>query len=595
MRYASPFNHASEQRRARLLPRALLDASQTDVELTAATRAAMQRYTFPPAPTAQRDHGRRAQRRGRARRRRCESTRRRARSRARRAAATRCFFVARFERPFAGSRRRRTGAGGWVELRPTGDRAGDDARRASRSSTSPARGATSTPRRPRSTSTRMRARRARRVERASSRASSVDGGSAARPARVHTALYHSLLHPNVFTDVDGRYRGFDDAIHAPTGASQYANFSSWDTYKAQNQLLALIAARALPRHAARRCSPTRSRAASCRAGASRTSTPAHMSGDPAIPMIADGVLPRAARRRRRARRSTTRRVELRTRRPAELDAARLPARPRPGTTLEYGVADFALALVADRLGHAEDAQRCSPQSLRYRNLLDPETKWIRPRHADGSLARARSDPTRRDRLPGGQLLAVLVARAARRARPVRPHGRRRGGRATRFDHLLRAARPRSRTGATLFGIVYRPTQYAPGNEHDLQAPWMPAVRRAAVEGRPSSRDVQHAVPRRRSTGCPATTTSARCRPGTSGRRSGSGRSRRRAVLRRRLAGRSTACTLPLENGPPSPSPRRRLGRRRTCSRPGSTARRWTARGCSSTRSATAARSSSSSG
>ena len=41
----------------------------------------------------------------------------------------------------------------------------------------------------------------------------VDGGTLADRRTFYTALYHALLHPNVFTDVDGRYRGFDDAIH----------------------------------------------------------------------------------------------------------------------------------------------------------------------------------------------------------------------------------------------------------------------------------------------------------------------------------------------------------------------------------------------
>src|SRR3954465_12807483 len=69
---------------------------------------------------------------------------------------------------------------------------------------------------------------------------SVGGGTLADQRTFYTALYHALLHPNVFTDVDGRYRGFADQTHVPGGGPQYANFSSWDTYKAQNQLLALI-------------------------------------------------------------------------------------------------------------------------------------------------------------------------------------------------------------------------------------------------------------------------------------------------------------------------------------------------------------------
>lgn len=71
---------------------------------------------------------------------------------------------------------------------------------------------------------------------------SVTGGTPDQLAIFYTALYHSLLHPNVFSDADGRYRGFDDQIHtAPSGHVQHANFSGWDVFRSQAPLLALIA------------------------------------------------------------------------------------------------------------------------------------------------------------------------------------------------------------------------------------------------------------------------------------------------------------------------------------------------------------------
>ena len=41
----------------------------------------------------------------------------------------------------------------------------------------------------------------------------IGGGTAARQQVFYTALYHSLLHPNIFSDVDGRYMGFDNQVH----------------------------------------------------------------------------------------------------------------------------------------------------------------------------------------------------------------------------------------------------------------------------------------------------------------------------------------------------------------------------------------------
>ncbi|MCS0604370.1 GH92 family glycosyl hydrolase [Streptomyces sp. LP11] len=70
----------------------------------------------------------------------------------------------------------------------------------------------------------------------------VTGGSAQRRTTFYTALYHSLLQPNLISDVDGRYRGMDQAVHRPARGqrAQYSNFSGWDQYRAQIQLLALL-------------------------------------------------------------------------------------------------------------------------------------------------------------------------------------------------------------------------------------------------------------------------------------------------------------------------------------------------------------------
>ncbi|MBL4674136.1 MAG: glycoside hydrolase family 92 protein [Arenicella sp.] len=58
----------------------------------------------------------------------------------------------------------------------------------------------------------------------------------------YTALFHSQFHPNVFSDVNGEYHGFDQKTHkiGPKQAAQYANFSGWDVYRSQLQLVALL-------------------------------------------------------------------------------------------------------------------------------------------------------------------------------------------------------------------------------------------------------------------------------------------------------------------------------------------------------------------
>ena len=57
----------------------------------------------------------------------------------------------------------------------------------------------------------------------------------------YTALFHSQFHPNIFSDVNGEYRGFDQQVHQVSSkqSAQYANFSGWDVYRSQLQLISL--------------------------------------------------------------------------------------------------------------------------------------------------------------------------------------------------------------------------------------------------------------------------------------------------------------------------------------------------------------------
>ena len=70
----------------------------------------------------------------------------------------------------------------------------------------------------------------------------VEDGTTEHNRVFYTALYHCLIAPQVFDDVDGRYRGFDDKIHHVSKGHKhfYTTFSGWDIYRTEIPLLALI-------------------------------------------------------------------------------------------------------------------------------------------------------------------------------------------------------------------------------------------------------------------------------------------------------------------------------------------------------------------
>jgi predicted alpha-1,2-mannosidase len=62
-----------------------------------------------------------------------------------------------------------------------------------------------------------------------------------RIKQFYTHLYHVLIHPNVFNDINGEYIGSDYKVHTvETGRDYYTSFSGWDTYRTQSQLLAIL-------------------------------------------------------------------------------------------------------------------------------------------------------------------------------------------------------------------------------------------------------------------------------------------------------------------------------------------------------------------
>ena len=68
----------------------------------------------------------------------------------------------------------------------------------------------------------------------------VEGGSEDKKTVFYTALYHSMIHPNIFADVDGQYRDMDQKIYKAEGFDHYSIFSLWDTYRALHPLFTII-------------------------------------------------------------------------------------------------------------------------------------------------------------------------------------------------------------------------------------------------------------------------------------------------------------------------------------------------------------------
>ncbi|MGX2993147.1 GH92 family glycosyl hydrolase [Streptomyces sp. JNUCC 64] len=235
------------------------------------------------------------------------------------------------------------------------------------------------------------------------------GGGTALRRTFYSSLYRSFLAPNVGDDVDGRYRGWDRRVHRARGFTYYQNWSLWDTYRTQAQLLALLAPRESRDMALSVLQVGEDSGWLPKWGYGPVETNI-MTGDPVTPFLTNayqqGLLAGHEERTYQALRRNADGVppagspavgrEANAEYLARGYAPYLKGRPhaKPGdsdydhgasATLEYALADAALAGMARDLGHHADARRYTDRSRSYRALLDPATGFFRARDASGAF------------------------------------------------------------------------------------------------------------------------------------------------------------------------------------------------------------------
>ena len=212
----------------------------------------------------------------------------------------------------------------------------------------------------------------------------------------YTSLYHSMIMPTNFTDVNGEYLGFDKKVHTADGFTYRTDLSLWDTCRTTHSLYTLIEPEiqydclnslvemaktggAIPRWAQ---------------GAGYAGS---MLGDPANIVITESYL----------KGYTDFDVETAysyMKNSSEVKHVKVgrdyinlynqygfvPDDLAPGDesvarTIEYSWEDAAIANLAAALGYDEDAQKYYTKSMYYKNTFNPETKYFQARNSDGNF------------------------------------------------------------------------------------------------------------------------------------------------------------------------------------------------------------------
>jgi predicted alpha-1,2-mannosidase len=215
------------------------------------------------------------------------------------------------------------------------------------------------------------------------------------PARrsFFTALYHALMAPSLFMDVDGRFRGPDNAVHQAHGFTNYSTFSLWDTYRALHPLLTLIEPPARTNDivhslvAAQQVSPY----GMLPVWAFQGQETWCMIGYHAVAVIADAYL--KGIRGYDAPAALRAMVATATYGPyaglgpyMQLGYVPIDEEGEAASkTLEYAFDDWSIARMAQAMGRQELAAQFFKRAANWRNAYDPASGFMRARKRDGSF------------------------------------------------------------------------------------------------------------------------------------------------------------------------------------------------------------------
>ena len=219
----------------------------------------------------------------------------------------------------------------------------------------------------------------------------VKGGSGAQREAFATALYHAMLDPRAYSDVNGNYTGADRRPHRAENFTYRTVFSGWDVFRSQYPLLTLIrpdvvndTVNSLMQQAELSGNGYLARweIVAAESGC--------MIGDPAVSVFAEAY-------RKGIRGYDVGKAYELCRQTVDLTRDNGNHRKEyqeigfvPGSvsiTLENAYFDYCAGRFAEALGRTNDAQRLMQRSLNYRNIYDPSVGNMRAKKADGSWTR----------------------------------------------------------------------------------------------------------------------------------------------------------------------------------------------------------------
>ena len=214
--------------------------------------------------------------------------------------------------------------------------------------------------------------------------------------KFYTALYHSMLAPTIYSDVDGAYYGPDKQVHQADGWTNYSTFSLWDTYRAAHPLYTYLEPQRVNDMVKSflAFSEQNGRLPVWNFYGSETDM---MIGYHAVPVIVDAYLkgigdfdPKKALAAcvATANIDEYRGIGLYKKYgyvPYDVTDHYNSENWSLSKTLEYAYDDYCIARMAEKLGEKQIADEFDKRSLNYKNVYNSQTTFMQPRNNKGSF------------------------------------------------------------------------------------------------------------------------------------------------------------------------------------------------------------------
>ena len=203
----------------------------------------------------------------------------------------------------------------------------------------------------------------------------------------YTALYHTMVAPSLFCDVDGSYRGADGKVYATPSHKSYTTFSLWDTYRAAMPLMTILHPEKMPDiiNTMLAICDEQGRLPVWHLWGNETDC---MVGNPGIPVVADAIVKGIGGFDRERAFAAIKTTAMNGERGGAFrnTLGYIPCdmmNESIAFDMEYALADGAAAQAALALGKSEDAEFFTKRSHSYRNYFDPVTNFMRGRDSKG--------------------------------------------------------------------------------------------------------------------------------------------------------------------------------------------------------------------